>query len=222
MQRKILLLEDDLQLSDTVKQFLEYHHYRVITAYDAYSARDILYEEPVDLMLLDIKVPFQNGFDLLSELRREGNTTPAIFITSLHSVEDVTRGFDVGCDDYIRKPFALKELLVRLELQLKHHYGDQETPIDLGKGLIFNPKEFQLMQEGKVLPLKSKEVSLLNLLIEHPNELLSYEKIFSTLWAYNEEPSGGSLRTYIKTIRSYIGKERIETVKNIGYRFVSE
>jgi len=222
MQRKILLLEDDLQLSDTVKQLLEYHHYEVIAAYDAYSARDQLYEMPVDLMLLDIKVPFQNGFDLLSELRKEGNVTPAIFITSLHSVEDVTRGYDAGCDDYIRKPFALKELLVRIELQLKHHYGDQEALMDLGNGLIFNPKELQLIQGSDVLPLKSKEANLLSLLIRHPNELLNYEKIFSTLWNYDEEPSGGSLRTYIKTIRAYIGKERIETVKNIGYRFVSE
>ncbi len=222
MQRKILLLEDDLQLSDTIKQFLEYHHYEVYVAYDAHSARDQLYEIHVDLMLLDIKVPFQNGFDLLTQLRKEGDDTPAIFITSLHSVEDVARGFDVGCDDYIRKPFALKELLVRIELQLKHHYGNQEELIDLGSGLFFNPKELQLTQKDKVLPLKNKEANLLNLLIGHPNELLSYEKIFSALWSYDEEPSGGSLRTYIKTIRAHIGKERIETVKNIGYRFVSK
>ncbi len=222
MQRKILLLEDDLQLSDTVKQFLEYHHYEVLTAYDAHSARDQLYEVQVDLMLLDIKVPFQNGFDLLSKLRKEGNDTPAIFITSLHSVEDVTRGFDAGCDDYIRKPFALKELLVRIELQLKHHYGNQDELVDLGQGILFNPKELQLRQKDKVLPLKSKEANLLNFLVEHPNELLNYDRIFSALWDYDEEPSGGSLRTYIKTIRAYIGKERIETVKNIGYRFVSK
>ncbi len=222
MQRKILLLEDDLQLSDTVKQFLEYHHYEVFAVYDAHSARDQLYEVHVDLMLLDIKVPFQNGFDLLTELRKEGDDTPAIFITSLHSVEDVTRGFDAGCDDYIRKPFALKELLARIELQLRHHYGNQDELIDLGSGLIFNPKELQLKQKDEVLPLKNKEANLLNLLIGHPNELLNYDKIFSILWNYDEEPSGGSLRTYIKTIRAYIGKERIETVKNIGYRFVSK
>jgi len=221
VQRKILLLEDDLGLSDTVKQFLEHHRYEVVTAYDAHEAKDRLYEQHVDLMLLDIKVPFQSGFDLLNELRGEGNTTPAIFITSLHSVEDVTRGFDVGCDDYIRKPFALKELLVRIESQLKRQYGTREELVDLGSGLQFNPKEFQLMQDGEVLPLKTKEAKLLSLLLEHPNELLSYDKIFEALWNYDEEPSGGSLRTYIRTIRSHIGKEHIETVKNIGYRFVS-
>jgi DNA-binding response OmpR family regulator len=193
MQRKILLLEDDLQLNDTVKQFLEHHHYIVVAAYDAHQAKDRLYEEHVDLMLLDIKVPYQNGFDLLNELRTEGNTTPAIFITSLHSVEDVTRGFDAGCDDYIRKPFALKELLVRIESQLKRLYGTREDQIDLGRGLQFNLKEFQLILHGEVLPLKTKEVKLLSLLLEHPNELLSYDKIFEALWNYDEEPSGRSL-----------------------------
>jgi len=220
MQRKILLLEDDVQLSDTIKQFLEHHRYNVLPAYDAYQAQDLLYETDVDLMLLDIRVPYQNGFDLLSDLRSNGNTIPAIFITSLHSVEDVTRGFDVGCDDYIRKPFALKELLVRVESQLKRQYGTREDFVDLGDGLQFHPKEFHLVQDGKTVALKGKEVKLLSLLLEHPNELVNYEKIYETLWSYDEEPSPGSLRTYIKTLRSHLGRARIETLKNTGYRFV--
>jgi DNA-binding response OmpR family regulator len=220
MQRKILLLEDDLQLSDTVKQYLEYQEYEVVTAYDAHEAKEKLYETHVDLMLLDIKVPYQNGFDLLAELREEGNTTPAIFITSLHSVENVTRGFDVGGDDYIRKPFALKELLVRIESLLRRQYGSRDGTVDLGDGLEFTPKEFQLTQNGTLLPMKTKEAKLLSLLLEHPNELVNYEKIYDALWEYDEEPSAGSLRTYIKTLRAHIGKAHIETVKNVGYRFV--
>ena len=222
MQRKILLMEDDLQLSDTIKQFLEHHQYHILPAYDAEHARDILYETDIDLMLLDIKVPKQSGFDLLSQLREEGNDIPAIFITSLHSVEDVSRGFDAGCDDYIRKPFALKELLVRVESQLKKRYGSREEAVELGKGLHFYPKEFRLTQEGKTVPLKGKEERLLSLFVEHPDQLLTYDTIFSALWDYDESPSAGSLRTYIKTLRSYLGKNRIETVKNIGYRFVSQ
>ncbi|SFV60047.1 Two-component system response regulator DccR [hydrothermal vent metagenome] len=220
IQKKILLLEDDLQLSDTVKQFLEHYSYIVVTAYDAREAMDKIYEVHVDLMLLDIKVPYQSGFDLLQELRSKGNETPAIFITSLNSVDDVTRGFDVGCDDYIRKPFALKELLVRIESLLKRQYGTREEYIEIDETLRFYPREFQLLRDEERVALKTKEAKLLALLLEHPNELLSYEKIFEVLWDYDEEPSGGSLRTYIKTIRSHIGKEHIVTLKNIGYRFV--
>ncbi len=220
MPRTLLLLEDDLQLNDTVKQFLEHHGYRVLSAYDAHQAKDLLYENPVDLMLLDIKVPYQNGFDLLAELRKQGDKRPAIFITSLHGVEDVSRGFDAGCDDYIRKPFALKELLVRIEAQLRKAYGEQKACIDIDETIRYYPEELILEIADQSVTLKQKEAKLLTLLLENQNTLLSYEQINHTLWEYDETPSTGSLRTYIKTLRAYLGKDRIETVKNVGYRFV--
>jgi DNA-binding response OmpR family regulator len=221
MTASILLLEDDLQLSDTVKQFLELKGYEVHCAYDGLQAQDIAYEKRIDLMLLDVKVPHLNGLEFLKGLRAEGEEIPAIFITSLNAVEDVEKGFDVGCDDYIRKPFALKELLVRVESLLKRSFGTHEEKIELGSGLLFDTKELMLTQDKQRVPLKTKELKLLALFLQHQNELLSYDTINTTLWDYDEEPSSGSLRTYIKTLRSVIGKECIETVKNIGYRFVS-
>ena len=222
MMASILLLEDDKQLSETIKQFLEYQGYQVICAYDGPQAHDVVYEKQIDLMLLDVKVPEQNGFDFLQKIRNENIKTPAIFITSLNSVDDVTRGFDIGCDDYIRKPFALKELHVRVESLLKRRYGTYEEKIDLGNGLIFNFKELFLMKDNKKVQLKNKEAKLLTLFLEYPNELLTYNKIFEKLWEYGETPSAGSLRAYVQTIRSYLGKENIETIKNVGYRFVKE
>ncbi len=222
MTATLLLLEDDLQLSDTVKQFLEFNGYRVYCAYDGFQAQDIVYEKTIDLMLLDVKVPQMNGFEFLKSLRDEGREIPAIFITSLNSVDDVEKGFSAGCDDYIRKPFALKELLVRVESLLKRTFGTHEEKIPLSKGLLFDTKEMQLTYEGRRVSLKTKELKLLSLFLQHPNELLSYEKINETLWGYDEDPSPGSLRTYVKTLRAHIGKEEIETVKNIGYRFVKK
>ena len=222
MNQTLLLLEDDLQLSDTVKQFLELKGYEVYCAYDGLQAQDMVYEKQIDLMLLDVKVPYLNGFEFLRSLREEGKEIPAIFITSLNSVEDVEKGFDVGCDDYIRKPFALKELLVRVESLLKRTYGTHEERVALSEGLFFDTKEFQLMQGEERIPLKTKELKLLALFLQHQNELLTYDKINDALWEYDEEPSSGSLRTYIKTLRSSVGKDSIETVKNIGYRFVKE
>ncbi len=222
MQQTILLLEDDLQLNDTIRQFLEHHRFRVLCAYDADTALDLLYETAVDLMLLDVKVPGQNGFALLKQLREAGNETPAVFITSLHGVDDVGRGFAAGGDDYIRKPFALKELLVRVEAQLRKRYGSREAFIDLGNGLRFHPREFRLTRDGSTVALKNKEARLLALLLEHTDRLVTYEQIHAALWDFDETPSPGSLRTYIKTLRSHLGKARIETVKNTGYRFVPE
>ena len=220
MKATILLLEDDQQLSDTVKQFLQYQGYEVLCAYDGVQAQDLVYEKQIDLMLLDIKVPHQNGFDFLQTLRDNNVKTPAIFITSLNSVEDVTRGFDIGCDDYIRKPFALKELQARMEALLKRRYGTHEEKIDLGEGLLFDIKENLLTKDNQRVPLKTKEAKLLSLFLEYPNELLTYDKIFERLWEYDEEPSAGSLRAYVKTVRMYLGKDNIETIKNVGYRFV--
>ncbi|WP_294956440.1 response regulator transcription factor [Sulfurovum sp.] len=222
MTQTVLLLEDDVQLSDTVKRFLELKGYTVWCAYDGLQAQDIMYEKHIDLMLLDVKVPHLNGFEFLKNTRVQGNATPAIFITSLNSVENVTEGFDSGCDDYIRKPFALKELLVRVESLLKRSYGSYEERIELGNELWFDTKSMLLMRGSQRVPLKTKEVKLLALFLQYPNELMEYEKIFEALWEYEEAPSSGSLRAYIKTLRASIGKEKIETVKNIGYRFVAE
>jgi DNA-binding response OmpR family regulator len=215
---KILLLEDDFQLSDTIKQFLEYKNYSVYTAYDSYEAKDILYENNIDLMLLDIKVPYQNGFELLSEIRNENNTTPAIFITSLNSVDDVTKGFDIGCDDYIRKPFALKELLVRIEVIFKRQ--NRGKIIKLANGYSFDFEKKLLLKDNNPITIRTKELKLLNLFLKNPNKLLNYNEIFSELWEYGEIPSYGSLRAYILTVRNIIGKDKIDTIKNIGYRYV--
>jgi DNA-binding response OmpR family regulator len=218
----ILLLEDDLPLHETIKQFLEHGGYKVFSAFDALEAKDILYEQSIDLMLLDIKVPHQSGFDFLAEVRAEENNTPAIFITSLNAVDDVTRGFDVGCDDYIRKPFALKELLARVEVLLKRHFGTVQKEIDLGKGYRFDIKGIFLSHHGTKIPLKNKELTLLSLFLKEKNRLLSYEQIFQNVWSYDENPSQGSLRAYINTLRQHLGKESIETIKNMGYRYVSQ
>jgi DNA-binding response OmpR family regulator len=217
----ILLLEDDLPLSQTIQQFLEHIGYKVLIAYDALKAKELLYEHAIDLMLLDVKVPHQNGFEFLAEYRAKGNThTPAIFITSLNRVEDVTKGFESGCDDYIRKPFALKELQVRIEALSKRSFGTNSEVVDLGNGYTFHVKGLFLSQEGKEVALTTKEVNLLSLFLKQPNKLLRYEEIFEVLWSFDEEPSHGSLRAYVNKLRHLLGKERFVTVKNEGYRYV--
>ncbi len=222
MQNKILLLEDDIALSDTIKQFLTHLGYEVHQTFDALEAEDALYESHFDVMLLDIKVPHKNGFDFLSDVRKSGNDTPAIFITSLHTVTDVTRGFDAGCDDYIRKPFSLKELKVRIESLLKRQFGTHTQKITIDSTFSFDATNLTLYKYDEAIKLKNKEVQLLKLFLSNPNRPLPKSEIFDALWEYGEEPNEGSLRTYIKILRSHLGKERIETIKNVGYCYVKE
>jgi len=220
LKPKILLLEDDPELNDTVAQFLRHHGYDVVQSFDAEDAREKIYESHFDLWLFDVKVPRQNGIDLLSELRREGTATPAIFITSLHGVDDATRGFDAGCDDYIRKPFALKELLARIEAVLKRRYNMNEKMVPIDRERAFDPLNYKLFYHGEEIAIKPKEARLLALFLQNPGKTLTKEEIFDALWEYDESPSEGSLRTFVKILRKHLGKERIETVKEVGYRYI--
>ncbi len=222
MNQTILLLEDDVQYSNTLRQFFHSKGYEVVHAYDGLKAEELLYENRIDLMLLDVKVPYQNGFECLRKLRQQGCEIPAIFITALSTTENVSEGFEVGCDDYIRKPFALKELLVRVESLLRRRYGTYSDFFEIGDGFMFDVKHKRLLYQNNIVELRKKELHLLAIFIEYTNELLTYEKLSSLLWRYDEKSSVGSLRAYVKILRSVIGKEKIETIKNIGYRFVKK
>ena len=222
MSFTILLLEDDIQLSDTVKQFLELNNYRVLCAYDGLQAQDIAYETHIDMMLLDVKVPNLNGFDFLKKIRSENKDIPVILVTSLNSTKDVEQGFTYGCDDYIRKPFSLKELLFRINSLFRRAYSASDERVMISNNIIFDMKEMTLTKDNQKIPLKAKELKLLSLFLQHPDEMLEYKRIFESLWGYNEEYSHGSLRAYIRSLRSILGKEYIETNKNMGYRFVKQ
>jgi DNA-binding response OmpR family regulator len=217
---KLLLLEDDPNLSESVSEYLEEQGFDVVCVYDAASAEDTLYEQRFDLLLLDVNVPGGDGFSLLKNSRKEGNATPAIFITSRNAMSDVEEGFESGGDDYIRKPFALKELLLRIQTILKRNFYHNPTDaLSLGNGITYDIDNQVLTIEGQVQNLQLKEHKLLKLFIQHRNELLHHEMIMEHLWDYDETPSDGSLRTYIKTLRKLLGKDSIVSHKRLGYQF---
>jgi len=221
MKLKILLLEDDVELNDTIASFLALEDFDVTQSYDANDTKEKVFESTFELWLFDIKVPFQSGTDLLEELRQDGYKTPAIFITSLSSIEDISSAFESGGDDYIRKPFALKELKMRIEAVIKRAYGEIEKHIKIDDTHSFDLFEKILYIDGERISLKPKEVALLALFLKHKNYILTKEMIFDTLYSYGEEPNEGSLRTFVKVLRYHLGKSRIETIKEVGYRFVS-
>lgn len=217
---KLLLLEDDPNLSESVSEYLEEQGYEVVPVYDASAAEDALYEGKFDLLLLDVNVPGGDGFSLLKTSRKEGNVTPAIFITSRNGMSDVEEGFESGGDDYIRKPYQLKELLLRIQTILKRNfYHPPSDTLDLGEGITYDIQNQVLRIQNKEQPLQLKEHKLLKLFIQHKNELLTHETIMEYLWDYEETPSDGSLRTYIKTLRKLLGKDRIVSHKRLGYQF---
>ncbi|MCK9473714.1 response regulator transcription factor [Sulfurimonas sp.] len=217
---KILYLEDDLNLSQTVEEFLKDEGFDVLCAYDGDEALESIYSTRFDLFLLDVNVPKINGFKLLQELRDADISTPAIFITSLNGIDDLSWGYECGADDYIKKPFVLKEMLLRINALLKREYKTQEQLIKITDEIDFNIYSNTLMKEEQKIVLNQKELLLLKLLLKHKSECVSFENIYQNVWQFNETHSYMSLRTYIKNLRKHIGKEHILSMKNIGYKLV--
>ncbi len=223
MRAKILLLEDDVTLSETIVEFLQEKGYEVISAYDGEEASELIYEESFELLLLDVNVPLLNGFELLKQKRKEGVKTPAIYITSLNSIDSLETGYDSGCDDYIRKPFVLKELALRVENILKRGYfHETSSRILIDANIEYDVESNLLFVENQEIQLSTKEALLLKLFLQNRDEVLTHERIYETLWSYDETQSESALRTYIKNLRKIVGKEKIVSLKRQGYKFTSK
>lgn len=218
---KLLLLEDDTALHETLKEALEEEGFSVQSAYDGETAEALLYEQTFDLLLLDVNVPGgNNGFELLRAARERGTTAPALFLTTRDSLKDVETGFASGGDDYLRKPFAMRELLLRVQSMLRRRFSHPEDErIDLGDGLQFDMQNTQLFRHDAPVPMGEKPRRLLSLLLQRRGRVVTHEVIAEHLWDYDEIPSDDALRTYIKELRKNVGKERIVSHKRTGYQF---
>lgn len=218
---QILLVEDDETLSELISEYLSEQGYDVTVCADAKAALDTAYERNFDILILDVKLPKGDGFSLLRELRRLGDETPTIFTTSLNTLQDLEIGYKSGCDDYLKKPYELKELLLRIQILLKRKFSHvNDEYIELNGGYKFYPSSKTLRQNGQIVNLSKKESELLALFLENKNALLSKETIFEKIWNYDEEPSELSLRVYVKNLRRILGKDAIVNRRGDGYIYV--
>lgn len=212
---KILYLEDDINLSDTISEYLQEQGFELTCTFDSDETLCRLYEEQFDLLILDVNLPDMSGFELLKELKKSNNTIPSIFTTSLNSIEELEIGYKIGCDDYLKKPFALKELLLRINAILKKTINNS---IKMGSNITFDSKNLVLIVDDIAINLKPKELKLLKLLATKPNQIVRFDEIFDYVWDIEENPSDMSLRTYIKNLRKIIGKDKIISIKKQGYK----
>jgi len=217
---KILYLEDDYDLSETIEEFLEDEGFNIKAVYNSNEALDELYSNSYDLLILDVQVPGIDGFELLKELREANIKTPAIFTTSRNTIEDLSKGYEVGADDYLKKPFELQELLFRIKALLKREYKLENEIIHIDKNITFNPNLQKIIKDEQSINLSHKESELLKLLISNKNQCVEFEQIFEYVWGFDKEHNEASLRTYIKNLRKIIGKDKILSIKKQGYKLV--
>ena len=210
---KILILEDDKLFNDTLEDFLEEEGFETVTALDPYTALDITFEQKFDLYLFDVNLPYETGFSLLKQLRDAGDKTPTIFLTSRDDKSSLTEGFDVGADDYMKKPIDLDELLLRIRALLRRQVRSEK--IQVGEYVV-DVQTKVLSLDNEVIKLGVKTMDLLLLLLSTNGEVVSMQTIEEELWHSNEEVSLGAVRVYITALKKHFPD--IENIRGVGYR----
>ncbi|MDY0051547.1 MAG: response regulator transcription factor [Aliarcobacter sp.] len=216
---KILLLEDDLILNEIIEEHLLSKNYDVISVFTGSEAQDVIYSQSFDLMLFDVNIPDINGFELLTQLRKNAIKTPTIFITSAYMLKDVEKGFNSGCDDYIKKPFELRELDLRIENIRRLHNISYSQKIEISKDIYLEKENLIINKNENKIHIAQKESEVLAYLLKHKNKSVSIDELSINIWSYEESPLPSTIRTYIKNLRKILGEDSILNIRGVGYRF---
>ncbi len=225
MMKKTLVLvaEDDLQLAFIIKDNLEEEGFDVVTCPDGSVAWEEYQRRQPDLCILDVNMPSMDGFTVAKKIRQKSDVVPIIFLTAKFMEEDKLKGFQTGADDYITKPFSMKELLSRMHVFLRRNKMllkpvAEEYTIDK---MRFYPTENRLVEGSVEVNLTQKETQLLEFFCMHPNKTLKREEILYHVWGKNDYFLGRSMDVFITRIRKLLKEQNvnIETVHQAGYRF---
>ena len=217
---KVLLLEDDIALSDLLNEHLEDKGYEVTLCTNGQEALEALIDKKFDIALLDINTPVITGIEVLKRVRIEyKNNTPIIVLTAYQDTKHLKESFENGVDDYIKKPFDLEELDQRILKLCRQFLIEQDEKIKIDENLFFEPLSSQIFRDNEVLNLAQKERDILKYFCTHKNRVISSEELLQNIWAYDEMPTDATIRVYIKNLREIIGKEKITTIRAVGYRF---
>ena len=215
---RLLVLEDDKLFNETLQDFLEEEGFSIDSMLDPYSALDLTYENKYDLYLFDVNLPYENGFELLDRLRKSGDDTPCIFITSRDDKASLKEGFETGGDDFIQKPVDLDELLLRIQAILRRQIRKQMVHIGSYR---FDVLSKTLYQGEALIDLSIKVAELLLVLLEGQGKLVTLEQIKDRLWSASEEASEGALRVYVAQLKKYF-PTYIHNVRGVGYQMSME
>ena len=217
MKKKILVVDDEPSILELIEYNLESNDYQVSTAKDGQEAFDKVNEQTFDLMLLDQMLPKMSGIEVLKKMRKSGNLTPVIFLTAVDSEDNKIEGLVSGADDYVTKPYSIKELLARIEVVLRRTSGEQKS-----KTFELNTDVKGLILDGKEISLTKKEYELLEFLIRNKGIVVSREQIFDNVWGINSNSQMRMVDIQISHLRDKIEQDTknpqiIKTVHGFGY-----
>lgn len=217
----ILVVEDD----ENTRLLTEAHlikKYNVVTCKDGEEALDVIYSQNIDIVVADLMMPKLDGFELIKELRNSKNNIPVLLLTAKTSIEDKTKGFEYGADDYLTKPVDYNELILRINALIRRANISNKDKIVIGK-IEIDLGEYSFKYDNEAIELTKKEFDLLFKLISYPNKIFTKTQLIEDIWGYDSDVLEDSIKTYINKIRSKLtGVTEIEIVnlKGIGYKLV--
>lgn len=220
--KKILVVEDEKDIQNIIKAFLENAGYKVETADDGLDGINIIQKNKFDLILLDIMMPKIDGF-VVCEMIRKNSNVPIIILTALTDEESQLKGFDKLADDYITKPFSMPIVLKHIEAILRRTDNRKENiSIVKYKNLVLNTENYEVFVDNKKIPLTYREYEILKLFLENQGKVFTRDNILNSIWNYDYYGDDKIVNTHIKNIRKKLGYDYIETVRGVGYRIVKE
>jgi heavy metal response regulator len=217
---RILVIEDEKKVANFIKKGLEEEHYAVDNAYDGESGLYMVEVNEYDLIVLDLMIPKIDGLEVLRRIRGNRNNVPILVLTAKDSVEDIVRGLDAGCDDYLTKPFEFLEFLARVRALLRREKTDKEPILKIDE-LTLSLVTHKVMRGGKEIELTAKEYSLLEYFMRNPDKILTRTMISEHVWDYHFDSMTNVVDVYVNYLRKKIDKgfelKLIHTVRGVGY-----
>ncbi len=228
--KKILIVEDDTNFGNILKEYLSLNDYEIALAKNGLEGFEKFKKEAFDLCILDVMMPYKDGFTLAKEIREINDLVPIFFLSAKHLKEDVLKGFKVGADDYLTKPFDSEVLLAKIKAILSRSNTPASLPEDVFEfqfsAFSFNSKlRFLSYNDQKPIKLSPKESQLLKLLVLHVNDLLPREVALNKIWRDDNYFTSRSMDVYIAKLRKYLSADKKVQILNIhgeGFRLVTE
>lgn len=214
---KILIVEDEHKIANSIKRGLEQETWACDVAYDGEEGYDLAVSEDYDLILIDLMLPKLPGMEVIKKLRNEGVHTPVLMLTALGEVNNKVEGLNAGADDYMVKPFAFEELLARIRALVRRPKGIENEELRI-KNLTLNTQTYEVKSGDKQIELSRKEFALLEYLMRNAGKVVSKENIIAHVWDYESDILPNTVEVFIGYLRNKVGSDLIKTVRGFGYK----
>ena len=223
---KVLIIEDEYSLADAIAETLKKENFIVEIITDGEDGENEALTNIYDIILLDVMLPNKNGFEILKELRKEKLETPIIMLTAKSEIYDKLNGLENGADDYITKPFHMKELVARIKVILKRNSKIEDTSVLEFKDLKLNTKTGKIISNNNEITINGKELELLETLLLNKNQITNREILANKIWGYDSDAEYNNVEVYISFLRKKLKilktKVKIKSVRGIGYKMEEE